>query len=96
MTNALSLDTDALHRTGAGLRHVASAFDGADAQSGQAAQAAGHGGLSTCLEQFASGWDGRRASIIEDIARLSDACAAVATGFEDIDESLGAALRGQG
>lgn len=94
MSNNLTLDTHSLRQTGVQLRHIASAFDAATARSARAAQAAGHHGLGTSLEEFASGWDGRRASIVEDIARLSDACAAVVTGFEDVDASLGAALRG--
>lgn len=96
MTNALTLETSVLRETGTHLRHVAQAFDEATARSARAAQGTGHEGLSTCLHEFATAWDGRRASIVEDIARLSDACTAVATTFEDTDASLGAALRGVG
>ncbi len=95
MSQHLALDLESLRDTGARLRHIASAFDAAAARSGQAAHAAGHPGLSSSLIDFAHSWDGRRASIIEDIAGLSDACAAVATAFEDIDASLGAAMRGE-
>lgn len=95
MSHHLTLDTDSLRTTGARLRHIATAFDDADARSRRAAEAAGHPGLSTCLVEFASSWDGNRASLVEDIARLSDACAAVAVTFEDIDASLGSALRGE-
>lgn len=95
MTNALTLDTNVLRDAGARLRHIATAFDEADPRSGRAAQAAGHEGLSSCLVEFATGWDSKRAGIVEDIARLSDACAAVATTFEEIDASLGSALRGE-
>ena len=91
----LTLDTDSLRTMGAQLRRIATAFDEATVQSERAANAAGHEGLSNCLVDLARGWDGRRASTVEDIARLSDACVAVSEQFEEIDNSLGAALRGE-
>ena len=95
MSSHLAVNTDALRETGVHLRLIASAFDGANARSATAGRAAGHPGLDACLEDLARSWEGRRGAIIEDIARLSDACGAMAATFEDIDASLGAALRGE-
>ncbi|WP_432457623.1 hypothetical protein [Cellulomonas iranensis] len=95
MSGKLSIDTTVLRDAGSSLRAVAQEFDQANARSSRAAEHVGHAGLAAAVEDFAHGWDGRRAKIVENIAALSDACTGIADGFEDLDTELAAALRGE-
>lgn len=94
MKDRLTLDTDALHRTGTNLRRIAQEFDTATARSTRASHLVGHSELADCVMRFADGWDGKRAKIVERIADLAQACEAVATEFDGLDTTLGAAVRG--
>ena len=95
MSGKLSIDTVTLRDAGTNLRAVAMEFEHANANSVEAASHVGHAGLAACIEDFAHGWDGRRAKIVENIAALSDACIGISDGFEDLDAELGRALRGE-
>lgn len=96
MSDRLSISTDELRATGTLVRQVAADLDDANARSSRAADHVGHAGLAACLEEFATGWETKRASLVEDIARLADACSAVGETFEEIDSALAAGLRGEG
>lgn len=91
----LTVSTEDLQATGAAVRAVAIELDRAGVRSGRTAAHVGHEGLATCLEQFAVGWEGTRSKLIDDIARLGDACTAVGAEFEAIDTALAASLKGQ-
>ncbi|UZN03043.1 hypothetical protein [Cellulomonas sp. S1-8] len=90
----LRLDTDALISAGADLRLVARELDHATTRSDVVADAVGHDGLAAKVRDFAQGWDGRRAEMLEEIARLADACTGIGENFERLDTEFAAALRG--
>ena len=90
----LRLSTDELIDVGADLRLVARELDSANARSDTLAEAVGHAGLAARVSDFAHGWDGRRAEMLEEIARLADACTGIGGTFERLDTEFAASLRG--
>lgn len=95
MNKFLTVDTTTLSGIGRSLRQVAHEFDTADARSADVALHVGHEELADRLVRFANEWDGRRASLVEAIAHLGDACTAISQTFEELDSALAAALRGE-
>ena len=90
----LRLDTEALGGGGHDLRTVARELDTADATSAGVADAVGHAALADRVRDFAQGWDGRRAEMLEEVARLADACTGIGDTFERLDTEFAAALKG--
>lgn len=45
------------------------------------------------MRDFSHGWDGRRSEMLEEIARLADACTGIGENFERLDTEFAAALR---
>ena len=58
------------------------------------ADAVGHTELAAKVRDLAHGWDCRRAEMLEEIARLADACTGIGENFERIDTEFAAALTG--
>ncbi len=90
----LRLSTDELIAVGTDLRTVARELEDADATSDTVAEAVGHAGLAGKVRDLAHGWDDHRAEMLEEIARLADACTGIGDNFERIDTEFAAALRG--
>lgn len=90
----LRVSSDDLVQVGRDLRTIARELDVADQRSSTVADAVGHGGLADRVRHFAEGWDGRRAEMLEEIARLADACTGIGENFERLDRELAAAMRG--
>ena len=90
----LRLSTDDLLEVGHDLRAVARELEGADVRSDAIADAVGHPALATRVRDFAHGWDGRRAEMLEEVARLAEACTGIGDTFERLDTEFAAALRG--
>ena len=95
MADRLKLDTVALRDAGTSLRVVAQEFNDANANSDGVADAVRHAGLARCVEDFAHGWDDRRAKLIGLIASLAESCTGIGEGFEGLDRDFAAALRGE-
>lgn len=89
----LRLSTDQLIDVGTDLRVVAAEFHDADTLSAAIADAVGHPGLAAKVRDFGRGWDDRRAEMLEEIARLADACTGIGESFERLDSEFAAALR---
>ncbi len=95
MADRLTLDTAVLVSAGSSLRTVAAEFDGANAGAESIGDALGHAGLADEVASFARGWDDRRATMLESIAFLAEACTGIGEGFEDLDAQFASALRGE-
>lgn len=91
----LRLSTDDLTAAGADLRVVARELRDAGATSDAIADAVGHAGLAARVRDFAAGWDGHRAEMLEEVARLADACTGIGESFERLDTEFAASLRGE-
>lgn len=89
----LRLSTDELIAVGTDLRTVAAELHDASTTSTAIADAVGHAGLAEKVRDFAHGWDGRRAEMLEEVARLADACTGIGENFERLDTEFTAALR---
>lgn len=89
----LRLSTDELIAVGTNLRTVAAEFHGANGTSTVIADAVGYAALAEKVRDLAHGWDGRRAEMLEEIARLADACTGIGENFERLDTEFAAALR---
>jgi hypothetical protein len=95
MGDGLRIDTSVLIDAGRALRVVAQEFAAANDHSDEAAAAVGHHAQAGAVRAFAHDWDNRRAKMLEEIAELAAATHGVGQGFEDLDWTLGAALRGE-
>ena len=95
MADRLTLDTVALRDAGTSLRMVAQEFSDANATSDHVGDSIGHAGLVQCVEDFAHGWDDKRAKMVDSIAGLADSCVGMSDGFEKLDRDFAAALKGQ-
>ncbi|MGY4644618.1 hypothetical protein [Cellulomonas sp. URHB0016] len=95
MGDRLAVDTTAVRMAAVSLRAVATEFDGANAHSDRVADAVGGGPLSDCLRDFAHEWDDARATMVEQIAALAEACSQIAVAFDDLDVGLADVMRGQ-
>ncbi len=91
----LNLSTGQLRGAGTDLRAVATEFENANANSRALGEALGHEGLASTVRGFAVSWDDRRASMIESIAALAEACSAIGDTFESLDSEFAAALKGE-
>lgn len=91
----LRVSTEDLLNAGRDLRVIAREFDVAERRGHTVAAAVGHTELADKLRHFANGWDGRRAEMLEEIARLADACTGIGENFERLDSELAAAMRGE-
>ncbi|HEY3438860.1 MAG TPA: hypothetical protein VGK35_14340 [Actinotalea sp.] len=91
----LVMDTATLRSTGEALRSIAQEFDDANANSDSIAGAIGHDGLAHAVHDFATGWDDKRAKMVDAIASLAQACTGIGENFEDLDSQFAAALRGE-
>ncbi|MFC0644092.1 hypothetical protein [Cellulomonas phragmiteti] len=89
----LRLSTDELITVGTDLRTVAAELHDANLTSTVIADAVGHPALAERVRDFAHGWDGRRAEMLEEVARLADACTGIGESFERLDTQFAAALR---
>ena len=90
----LRLSTDDLLEVGHDLRAVAQELEGAAVRSDVIADAVGDPALAARVRDFAHGWDGRRAEMLEEVARLAEACTGIGDTFEHLDTEFAAALRG--
>lgn len=90
----LRVDTTMLRVAGQQLRVVATEFQQANANSDDAADAIGHGGLADAVRSFAHNWDDRRAKMVEKIGTLAKSAVTVGEAFEELDKQFAAALRG--
>lgn len=90
----LRLSTDALVDVGHDLRAVARELHEAGSTSDRIADAVGHPLLAERVRDFAHGWDDRRAEMLEEVARLADACTGIGENFERLDTEFAASLRG--
>ena len=95
MADRLKLDTVALRDAGTSLRVVAQEFNDANANSDGVAGAVGHTELAQCVEDFAHGWDDKRAKVVESVAGLAESCVGIGDGFEGLDRDFASALKGQ-
>ena len=95
MGDRLRVNTTELIEAGHGLRRVAVEFHGADAHSRDVAANVGHHGLAGCVEDFATGWNDRRAKMVKEIEGLAEACTGIGEGFERLDSEFAKALKGE-
>lgn len=91
----LRLDTNELIALGRDLRGVADEFHNGNDNSDIAAEAAGGGELGDAIRTFAHQWDDKRRRMVDDIAYLGEAAAAVGETFEALDRDFAATLRGE-
>lgn len=89
------LDTVALRDAGTSLRVVAQEFSDANANSTDLGEAIGHSRLADTVRSFAISWDDRRATMVDSIAALSEACTGIGEGFENLETEFAQALRGE-
>lgn len=91
----LRLSTDELVDAGTDLHRVARELDTAEVTADRLADAVGHPGLAAKVKDFAYGWVTRRTEMLDDVARLADACHAIGDTFQDLDAELATAARGE-
>lgn len=91
----LRVDTTMLRVAGQQLRVVATEFQQANANSDDAAEAIGHGGLAGAVHSFAHNWDDRRGKMLEEIGKLAKSASTVGEAFEELDKQFAASLRGE-
>ncbi|MDR1189551.1 MAG: hypothetical protein LBK95_19225 [Bifidobacteriaceae bacterium] len=92
----LVIDVTAIDRLGTDLSRVATEFEQANASSSRLADAVGHSELGSTLRAFTQKWDVTRGKMTDALRALSEASAAVAEGWRDIDQQGAEALRGDG
>jgi hypothetical protein len=92
----LKLDTDFLRELGRDLHTIASEFEHANARSDYVGDAVGHSGLSDHIHDFAHNWDDRRKKMMGNIEKLGQSAQAVGEAFDQVEDELVKALRGEG
>jgi ABC-type uncharacterized transport system substrate-binding protein len=92
----MTIDVEAIDTLGTDMAVVAADFSDANAASDGIAAAVGHAGLAETVRGFAHKWDDTRAKMVESMNALSEASAAVAQAWRDIDQQGADALTGEG
>jgi hypothetical protein len=72
---------------------VVDAFSTAGADSHDAADYVGHGGLASRVREFADGWDIRRGEFSEELRHLAAMFEAIDDTFTDLDNRAASELR---
>lgn len=88
----LTIDLQLLAQLKADLDAVVREFKDADDFSDSVAEATGHDGLHSHVEDFAHKWNDKRAKMTENVEALQQQVAAVSDGFSQTDTGLAKAL----
>lgn len=92
----LRLDTVELHATATTLDSVAGALSATDRVADVGAEAAGHRGLATAVQDFADTSARQRSELAEATAAYAGRVREAARAFEQAEDGLAAAARGEG
>jgi len=95
MREDLVVQTGFLLDLGHDLRAVALEFEHANARSDDAAHAVGHGDLADHVHDFAHNWDDRRKKMMGNIQKLGESAVAVGEAFDQVEDDLVKALKGE-
>ncbi|WP_413757645.1 DUF6317 family protein [Streptomyces sp. MMBL 11-3] len=96
MSERLRVSIDDLHTAGAGLRTVATEFEGLDKLlDAYDRRTVGHKLLQERLQEFSDGWNDNREKMIEEIKGLGEVAKTAGEAYKEIDEQLYKALVGK-
>jgi hypothetical protein len=95
MREDLVVQTGFLLDLGHDLRAVALEFEHANAHSDDAGHAVGHGDLADHIHDFAHNWDDRRKKMMGNIQKLGESAVGVGEAFEQVENDLVKALKGE-
>ncbi|MEU0968430.1 hypothetical protein ABZ357_24430 [Streptomyces sp. NPDC005917] len=97
MSKKLKVSTDDLHTAGAGLRSVATEFEGLDKlMDSYDRHTVGHKLLYERLQDFSDGWDDNRKKMVEQIQGLGQLAHEAGKAYTELDTALYSALVGKG
>jgi len=96
MAERLRVSIDDLHTAGAGLRTVATEFEGLDKlMDTYDRRTVGHQLLQERLQDFSDGWNDNREKMIEEIKGLGEIAKTAGEAYTEIDNELYKALVGK-
>lgn len=88
------LDTDRLIAAGTALAVISEQFRIANAGARELGAALGHHNLAAEVRGFAIGWDDTRASMVDQVSGLAEACGGIGGEFDELDSVIADQLRG--
>lgn len=96
MGNTLKVSTKDLHDAGAGLRSVATEFEGLERLMDTYDDTVGHKVLAERLRDFSDSWNDNRTKMIEGIKGLADTAKQAGETYDQIETQLVDVLLGKG
>jgi hypothetical protein len=91
----MRVNGDRLLEVQTGLTTVHTSFSDAEKLTDGWRDVVGHGGLADQLDDFSGNWDDTRDNMLEGIKAIAEAAGAIAATFEDLEDQLASAIRGE-